>query len=226
MIVYLTLMLFLSVETIEIIRPLKDQKITDLPATATFECEISKRDAEGTWYKGSEKIKKSKKYSFEVEGGVQRLIIKDVCDEDDDEYTFAIKDLKTKAALFIEVKPKLLLDQKFKDSITLRAGKSHVIEVPYTGSPQAKATWLLDGEELPPAKKSRVDVITNMTALTLHKVTRKDAGDYMLVLKNPNGKCTLTVHVNVIGNSPVLLYYKPANVIVPFNSIDDHSMFL
>ena len=94
--------LFFPVEEIEFIRELTDQKVTELPAKVTFECEISKPDLEGKWYKGREEIKAGRKYEISVDGGVHRLLVKDVCSEDDDEYSFVVKGKKTKAALLLE----------------------------------------------------------------------------------------------------------------------------
>ena len=91
------------------------------------------------------------------------------------------------------------MDEKFKDKIIMKAKTSTVVEIPFTGSPAPKATWKFKGQDMPGAKKTKVDAVTSMTALTLDRVTRSDAGDYVCTIVNPNGKTTVKIQVIVIG---------------------------
>jgi hypothetical protein len=66
--------------------------------------------------------------------------------------------------------------------------------------PQPKVTWQYNGQTpLPDPKRTTAETIYNMTALTLSRVKRSDAGTYSLILDNPSGKATLSVKVKVIG---------------------------
>lgn len=92
------------------------------------------------------------------------------------------------------------LDDKFAGGITLHAGKSTIIEVPFTGAPQPKVTWQFNGQsQLPDRGRMKVETMHNTTALSLNRVLRSDAGTYSLVLENNNGKATAAVKVKVIG---------------------------
>ena len=91
-------------EPITIIKPLQEQKIKKIPSTVTFECEISKANLSVQWLKNGTPLEKSAKYKTESSAKIYRLVISDVTDEDDADYTIAVKDtdLKSTAALIVE----------------------------------------------------------------------------------------------------------------------------
>jgi len=91
------------------------------------------------------------------------------------------------------------VSEKYATGILLHAGKSTIIEVPFTGAPQPKITWQFNGSKLPDPTRTTVETIYNMTGLTLNRVKRADAGTYSLQLENATGKATLSVKVRVIG---------------------------
>ena len=74
--------------------------------------------------------------------------------------------------------------------------------MPFTGSPQPKVTWTYNNGRLPDPRRTTDETIYNMTALTISRAKRSDAGNYMLTLANSSGKDSLTVKVNVIGKYP------------------------
>ena len=78
---------FLSVEPVDFLTPLEDQEVNEIPGTATFECEISKKNLKAEWRKGGKPISANKKYKISVDGGKHRLVINDVIGEDEDEFT-------------------------------------------------------------------------------------------------------------------------------------------
>lgn len=79
-------------------------KLTKVPATVTFECEISKADLEVKWFHGDTEIKKSKKFKPDTRGKTYRLTINDAVDEDEGPYSIKVKSLQSTAALIIEGK--------------------------------------------------------------------------------------------------------------------------
>lgn len=64
-----------------------------------FECELSREDAEGTWYFENKEIKPSLKYVVSSRRGRHSISVKDVKKEDQGKYTFKVGDLKTSASL-------------------------------------------------------------------------------------------------------------------------------
>ena len=84
----------------DIIRHLKDQKVTQIPATVTFECEFSVADLQTEWCKGDREItSRSEKYEIKREGCVHKLIIHDVDGRDVADYSCMYKNKSTEAKL-------------------------------------------------------------------------------------------------------------------------------
>ena len=69
-----------------------------------FEVELSREDAEGTWYFGDNEISSSSKYSMSSRRGRHSLSVKDVKKEDQGKYTFVCGDLRTCASLKMKCK--------------------------------------------------------------------------------------------------------------------------
>lgn len=73
-------------------------------ATATLECEVSRENANVTWLRDSQEIRKTKKHEIVVEGRKRKLIILECTLEDSKTYTCDSKDFKTSAFLNVERK--------------------------------------------------------------------------------------------------------------------------
>jgi len=91
------------------------------------------------------------------------------------------------------------LSESYAAGLTLHAGKSTIIEVPFTGAPQPSITWKWNGQKLPDPTRTTAQSLHNMTTLTLNRIERSDAGTYTLLLENNAGKATFAVKVKVIG---------------------------
>jgi len=92
------------------------------------------------------------------------------------------------------------LAENYAAGLTLHAGKSTIVEVPFTASPQPSVTWRWNGQQpLPDPTRTTVQTLHDVTSLTLNRVQRSDAGTYSLLLENSSGKATFTVKLKVIG---------------------------
>ncbi|XP_064646233.1 titin-like [Lineus longissimus] len=185
---------------VKIIRELNDNNIKKIPDTVTFEAELNKPNVEVQWFKNDQPISPSPKYKIEAKGNIHRLTVNDVNAEDDADYTMKVKDtdLKTTAAIFVEVPPKFMLDKKFEDTIIMKVKTSKVIEVPFVASPMPKITWAFNDGKFSDEKRVTVETIRGMTALTISRAERQDAGDYALKIENKFGTISMTVHVKVL----------------------------
>jgi len=186
------------VEEVSFVRPLKDIKITTISETAIFECEVTKTNARATWMKDGHNIIEDRKYNISVDGGVHRLAISKVDSTDMGDYAVNIKGHRSAARLEVEAKPEFHYDDKYRHPITLKAGSTLTIEVPFSASPQPKVTWRFNGEPVRESRKCTMDVISNMTSVCVGRVTRADAGNYVLRLENRFGSVTLDVEVIVL----------------------------
>ena len=86
-----------------------------------------------------------------------------------------------------------------KDTLTLNAGASHVLELPFSANPMPKVTWTYNDAGLPDAKRFKSQTVSGMTSLTMAKVVLKDAGDYKVTLENDSGQASWTVKLIVLG---------------------------
>ena len=100
--------------------------------------------------------------------------------------------------LSISAPPKFTF-ASLEDSMTLKAGQSTAIEIPFSGNPQPKVTWTFNGGKFTDAKRIKDETIYGMTSLVLTKVIRKDAGKYTVTMANEFGKASFTITINVLG---------------------------
>jgi len=94
-----------SEESVSFIRLLENKKVTKIPDTIAFECEISDAGATVEWLKGDRPVKKGDKYEPTTDGAVRRLVIKDVDGKDAGEYSVIFKNKTSKGTLTVEGKP-------------------------------------------------------------------------------------------------------------------------
>ena len=103
--------------------------------------------------------------------------------------------------LFVVV-PALRLSEAFEETISLKAGASSVVEVPFVASPKPTIKWTFKpategaGETSPRFKPDTA--VAGLTSLPLGKVKREDAGDYSVSIANELGEVSTTVHLIVL----------------------------
>jgi len=98
-------------------------------------------------------------------------------------------------------------DHKHSEKLTLKAGSSSAIEVPFSGSPQPQVTWKYKGGKLPDSRRFREETIRNMTSLTMSKVVKTDSGEYSVGLENPFGRSILSIKLVVLGECRTCVMY-------------------
>ena len=70
--------------------------------SVTMDCEVSKPDAEGIWFKEDIEVEPTEKYETVVDGKVQALTIHDAELEDEGEYTLEVSGDSTTAMLWVD----------------------------------------------------------------------------------------------------------------------------
>lgn len=83
---------------LELIKQLENIEVPET-YSGEFEVELSREDAEGSWFFGDKELSPSNKYVFSSRRGRHSLSIKDVRKEDQGKYTFVCGDLRTSASL-------------------------------------------------------------------------------------------------------------------------------
>lgn len=82
--------------------------------------------------------------------------------------------------------------------LTVRAGETLRIIVPYQASPKPKVTWSKVGEELKEDDRVKFSLNPQEAELIAQKATLKDSGVYNCTLKNDLGQEKVTIKVTVI----------------------------
>ncbi|OON23518.1 fibronectin type III domain protein [Opisthorchis viverrini] len=193
---------------VKFIRHLEPITITELPADAVFECELSRPGMNLIWSKDGRDLSLSTRCVYDVTGVgdkafcVHRLTLVKLGPSEQGHYAARLPTgVKSEADLVIECPPRIMYDAS-KD-IELIAGKSSVIEVPYSGAPVPDVNWSFNSGPLPvgPVKESpmaSVDTVYGLTCLRLRQVNREASGSYKLVVSNELGKATLELKVSVL----------------------------
>jgi titin len=110
----------------------------------------------------------------------------------------------------ISVPPVLKLDKDFEDTIIMKANTSKIVQIPFAASPMPEVTWTFNEGKFSDAKRITIETIRGVTALTISRAERKDAGEYQVTIKNKFGTLTHTIKVIVLDKpSP------PRNLKVP-----------
>ena len=190
-------------EPVMFIKKLTDITCSEVPGKVCFECLLNKSFVNAKWYKNGEEIDFSNaKYDFGREGPKHFLYIKDVDGKDEAEYTIVLQGKSQKkcmAELSVKAAPKMFLNAKFKDTVTIKRGTPLELEIGFSAYPLPKYSWSFNDEKFKETPRSKTEMLkNNLVTLTLNKTTRSDSGKYNLTLENECGRETCTVKVNVL----------------------------
>jgi len=90
-------------EKIEFVRHLQNVVVSELPGTATLECELSRPNVKVQWLKADKPVLPDHKFDVVMDAAVHRLVIRDVSGQDDvTEYSATVRGISSKASLDIQ----------------------------------------------------------------------------------------------------------------------------
>lgn len=92
--------------------------------------------------------------------------------------------------------PEIILDSELRKGITVRAGGSMRISIPFKGRPTPEICWAKEDGELP--CKVQIETVEDFTQLSIDMCDRFDAGKYILNLENSAGTKSAFVSVRVL----------------------------
>ena len=87
---------------VQIIKPLKQYK-SSCETSVTLVCELSNHTARVMWLKDGEPIRACDKYKMTIEGHLHKLIIRNVCNEDEAVYSMVVDGESTSYYLVPEI---------------------------------------------------------------------------------------------------------------------------
>ena len=190
---------------VDFIRRLPDVTLVPLNTDATFVVELSPPDVPVKWFRKGKEIKPSDKYIITSEGGVRKLVVKNVTEEDQTEYTALAANVKSSSKLKIEIietPPKIIADTK---EFKVRKGEDVILEVKYTARPQPTDEWIVDGMLIQKSKRITSKLTESSASLTIRQVEEEDAGAYTIKLKNNCGEAFAELNLVLMGKLDTII---------------------
>lgn len=94
--------------------------------------------------------------------------------------------------------PKIILEDKFKQVVVVKAGELLKIDANISGRPNPTVFWLKNGRNI--SSKGRVDMTATKThtALLIRQSVRKDSGQYTLTVQNAGGATSRSITCKVL----------------------------
>ncbi|VDN35034.1 unnamed protein product [Dibothriocephalus latus] len=175
---------------VEFVRRLEDVDLQELPKDVVYECELSRPGMTVNWLKDGTPVKPNYRCTYEVIGEgaqancVHRLTLLNVGPGDQGVYTAQlVNGLTSEAQLSINCPPKI--NYTGPKTFEMAAGKSTVIEVPYSGSPAPAVNWSFNAGPLPigpsPDKPmSTVDTVYGLTSMQLRRIDGTATGTFLV----------------------------------------------
>ncbi|CAH8566640.1 unnamed protein product [Schistosoma rodhaini] len=172
-------------------RELKPQQALENDELVTFECEVSDRDAEVTWYKNGELITANDKYEILAEKRVKRILkVKKITMNDDAEYTCKVAKKTTTARC--TVKPDVEFRQNLIDTKGIET-KHKELECRAFNPKKYPVYWFKDG--LPIQLNDRISAteVEGSLYLIFQYLEMDDTGYYSCKIGNHETKGLLEV---------------------------------
>lgn len=208
--------LFVEEEVVEIIEPLQDVILSEVPKDVVFTCVANKPAMSHKWIMNGKPLPDDKdKYKTTVDGNKYILTIKNALEKDDGEYTVVIKGHKSTADLIVEIPPQIKLDKKYDDQIVLKAGQMTIFEVPFCGWPTPTITWTLNDAPLVTDKRIHEQTISGLSCIHVKNSKRTDTGIYSVEIINDLATVSAKIDLLVIDKPE-----PPENVNVKETSED------
>ncbi|XP_045892604.1 immunoglobulin superfamily member 22-like isoform X2 [Micropterus dolomieu] len=158
---------------------------------------------DGVWLKDGVEISELSGVQVVKQGAVHKLIFSGVTNAHEGKYTFRAKGAESESVLTIADPPEIdssLLDLLGARPVTVKAGQTATIKIPFKGKPPPKVTWYKDGVEVMEDERTKVERTADGTSLVLCRCVREDSGAIMLRLKSDCGTAVANLHLNVIDH--------------------------
>uniref|UniRef100_A0A3B3R4Y6 Immunoglobulin superfamily member 22 n=1 Tax=Paramormyrops kingsleyae TaxID=1676925 RepID=A0A3B3R4Y6_9TELE len=155
---------------------------------------LNDEKVDGVWLKDGKEV-------LVKQGAVHKLIFNKVGEEHEGKYTFRAKGAESEAVLSIADPPAIdptMLEVLASNPVTVKAGQTAIIKIPFKGKPVPRVTWYKDGIEVTGDARITLEREADSTTLALAKCVREDSGAIMLRLKSDCGTAIANMHLNVL----------------------------
>ncbi|XP_036390385.1 immunoglobulin superfamily member 22-like [Megalops cyprinoides] len=164
---------------------------------------LNDEKVDGVWLKDGKEVTDMSGIQVVKQGAVHKLIFSNVGEEHEGKYTFRAKGAESEAVLSIADPPTIdatMLEVLASHPVTVKAGQTATIKIPFKGKPLPKVTWYKDGIEMTEDERTTVEREADSTTLVLSKCVREDSGAVMLRLKSDCGTAIANLHLNVVDH--------------------------
>ncbi|KAK2840469.1 hypothetical protein Q5P01_014209 [Channa striata] len=163
---------------LELIKHLENIEVPET-YNGEFEVELSREDAEGSWFFRDQEISPSSKHVMSSRRGRHTLSVKDVRKEDQGKYTFVCGDLRTSASLKMKLRPVTLM-QPLTD-LTVCEGDIAQLEVRFSQE-NVEGTWMKNGQAISASDRVHIVIDKQVHKLLVENISREDAASYSFVV--------------------------------------------
>lgn len=189
----------------EFIRTLSN---TSLPRgkQLVLECEATGKPLpKPRWLKNGREIQYNVRIRQEVDGGKYRLILTDLQDGDEGDYTCQASNplghTYTSARVRIGSPPKI---DRAPTELFLPEGENTKIKIYFSGDQPMVIKLFKDGTELSDSSHLKVTIFDDYLVIYIKEIHKDDAGDYSLRISNDSGSvsASFTVHITGLPSAP------------------------
>ncbi|XP_046907454.1 immunoglobulin superfamily member 22-like isoform X1 [Hypomesus transpacificus] len=162
---------------------------------------LNDEKVDGVWLRDGVEVSELSGVQVVKQGAVHKLLFTGVSDAHQGKYTFRAKGAESEAVLTIADPPEIdpaLLELLGAQPVTVKAGQTATIKIPFRGRPPPKVTWYKDGLEMLEDERTKVERTADSTTLVLSRCEREDSGAIMVRLKSDCGTATANLHLNVL----------------------------
>jgi len=152
------------------------------------------------WLKNGREIQMSVRIRQEVDGGVFRLIITDMQDGDDGDYTCQANNpvghCYTTARVRIGAPPRI---DRIPGELYLPEKENTKIKIVYSGDQPMDFKLSKDGVEIKETTRIKITIFDEYIVIFIKELIKEDAGNYTITLKNESGSVSASFTIFITG---------------------------
>ncbi|XP_073797146.1 obscurin isoform X32 [Danio rerio] len=173
----------------KILKPLRDISSPE-KEKVTFECEVSRANAEVKWFKDDEELKPGKKYGIHSQANKRTLLIQKCAYEDQGLYICRTTDDNTSAQLTVHARDVKIVKQLQDMEVTEKESASFVCEVSHD---EVEAQWHKGDAKLKAGENIKMRQEGRTYVLLFKSVKAEDAGEIKFTAEKASSTAKLKV---------------------------------
>nr|XP_055038795.1 obscurin isoform X32 [Misgurnus anguillicaudatus] len=173
----------------KILRPLQDISCPE-KEKVTFECEVSRANADVKWFKDEEELKPGKKYGIHSQGNKRSLLIHKCAYEDQGQYICKTTDDNTSAKLTVHARDIKIVKPLQDLEVTEKESASFICEISHD---EVEAQWHKGDTKLKAGDNIKMRQEDRTYVLLFKSVKAEDAGVVKFTAEKASSTAKLTV---------------------------------